>query len=569
MYIKNFSNDLNLTRQDAINLIILAVFSFLLTVHLLNLNYTHNFKPDSFVYLVNALVYAGMQGNIQNYAYSMFLTPVISILTSLLFRVGIVEKVAIMIVTGAIGIFGEIGLYLLFRTRFEKFLSFLGCILFASFFVIISNWATGGIDLPVCSFAIFTILFMVLAVDKNPKYYILTSIFLILAIFTKYDAFFLIPLLILCYLSKHDLFNILDLALSDREEFKNLAKNYLKSEEFKYILISIFIAIALFILFCELILHYGSNLTFFAQSQESLNGFNNAAASKSNFFYNDKKFYIKHIYDFFYPNISPLLSLIIPFFIAIGGIFGFANLFKSRKDYHLVKDYNTPYFKYLLLAVIIILIPISVLGFKYVSHMVTNIGFLIICVCILSLAEKTNINKDEFDSDILFLAWLIVFAVFFSFITIKGPRYLTIAMPPVVYFVLWSIEKIFNKFKDSNKFKMALVVIAAILMVYSLTITYGDYVLVDERNNTDLQNTYDFLIELDSDYNSKNLSSDYSYGARFGTWTLKKDVKYIKKREMDSSNSDYIISKRDLNLTNYTDIYHSGKIHLYQNRKYN
>ena len=116
---------------------------------------------------------------------------------------------------------------------------------------------------------------------------------------------------------------------------------------------------------------------------------------------------------------------------------------------------------------------------------------------------------------------------------------------------------------------MALIVIAAILMVYSLTITYGDYVLVDERNNTDLQNTYDFLIELDSDYNSKNLSSDYSYGARFGTWTLKKDVKYIKKREMDSSNSDYIISKRDLNLTNYTDIYHSGKIHLYQNRRYN
>ena len=565
VYMKNFFNDLNLNRKDSIYLLALSIFSILLTVNLIEVNYSLNFKPDSFVYLVNALVYAGMEGNIQNYAYSMFLTPVVSFLTSLLFRWEIVDKIAIMIVTGVIAIFGEIGLYLLLKNRFNSVYSLFGCILFASFEIILTFWGNGGIDLPVCNFAIFTILFIVIAVNKNPKYYILTSIFLILAIFTKYDALFLIPLLLLYYLSKHDPFNLLDLALGNREEFKKVTMDYLKSKEFKYLMVSILLGAVLFMLFCEVIWSFGSNLTFITQSQEAMNGFHSFEAYKSTFFNSDKYVYLNTFYSFFYPKISKEASYIIPLIILIGTIFNFAHVLKERTDYHIVKEYNVPYFKYIIIAMILILTYFLVNEFES-SHMDTNIRFLVICVCILSLAGRINLkNKDNFDLDILFLAWIFIFTVFFSFITIKGYRYLIIAMPPVVYFVLRSIEEIFFRFKDSKMVHIALIIIMVCLAFYCLTYTFEDSVLVDEMNNTALQDVYDHLVEYDSDYISKNICSEYSYGARFGNWTLKKDVKYIKRRDLADSNMDYIISKDELHKANYTEIYKSGEIRLYQN----
>lgn len=568
MYTKEFLNDLNISRKDTIYLIILVLFSILLMLFFIKANYSFNFKSDPFVYLINGLAFARMTGNIENYSYSMFLTPVISFLTSILFRLGIVDKLAIMIVTGVIAIFGQIGLYLLFKTRFNEIMSFFGCILFSSFHIVLIFWANGGIDLPVCSFAIFTILFMILAVNKNPKYYILTSIFLILAIFTKYVAFFLIPILFLYYLSKHDFFNLLDLALSDKKEFEKVIITYLKSEEFKYILISIILAIILFVVICGVILSFGSHLTFITQSNDSLNGFNNANAAKSTSFNTTKKYYLIKYDSLFFPDfLNQSLSFIVPLVIGLGLLFSLIDIFKCRNQYKIVKDFNIPSLKYLLIALIIFLIPISILGFKYLSHMVTNIAFLIICVCILSLADKMNLDKYKLSLDILFLAWLFIFIIFLSFITIKTVRYLIIAIPPIVYFLLLSIERICYNFKDSNKFKLVLIILAVILAVFSLTYNYTD-LDVDERNNTDLGNVYDYLVKLEPDYISKNLSSDYSYGSRFGTWELKYDVKYVKFHDLDSSNSDYIISKRDMNLKNYTDIYHSGKIHLYQNIKY-
>lgn len=569
MYTKDFLNDLNIARKDAVYLLILVIFSSLLTVHLINLNLTLNFKPDSFVYLINGLVFGGMTGNIENYSYSMFLSPVIAFLTSILFRLGIVDKLAIMIVTGAIAIFGQIGLYLLFKTRFDEVMSLFGCILFSSFNAVLIYWANGGIDVPVCSFAIFTVLFMILAVNKNPKYYILTSIFLILAIFTKYVALFLIPILLFYYLTKHDFINMVDLALSDRNEFKTIVRDYLRSDEFKYILISIILAIVLFVLVCGVILSYGSHLTFITQSENSISGFNSAKAAKSHFFNSDKKYYIAN-YDFiFYPHFfNHDLSWIMPLILGLGALVSLVNIYRSREEYKFIKDYNISSIKYLLIALIIILIPIAVLSFKYLSHMITNICFLIACVCIASLADKTGIDKDKFDLNMLFLVWLVVLVVFLSFITIKGFRYLVIALPALVYFILLALETIFYKVKDTNYFKVALIIVMIVLAVYSLTFTFGEFNFADERNNTDLGNVYDYLVKMEPDYVSKNLSSDYSYGSRFGTWELKYDVKYVKFHDLDSSNSDYIISKRDANLQNYTDIYHSGKIHLYQNSKY-
>lgn len=569
MYIKNIINDLNLSKKDSIYLLALSIFSILLTIHLLNLNYTLNFKPDSFIYLINGLAYSGLLGDIQNYHYGMFLTPVISFLTSILFRLGIVDKVSIMIVTGIIAIFGQIGLYLLLKTRFNELMSLFGCILFSSFHIILTNWATGGIDLPTCGFSIFAILFMVLAVDKNPKYYILTSIFLILAIFTKYVAFFLIPILFLYYLSKHDIFSLFDLALNDRSEFKRVTLDYIKSQEFKYLLISIILAIILFAIISGIILSFGAHLTFFEQSHDAINGFNNSKAVKSNFYDNDKKFYIKNYNYLFYPHVKDYsFSFIVPIIILFGVIFSLFNLFKTKNEYKMIEDYNFSSLKYLLIALIVILIPISLFGFKYISHIVTNIAFLIICTCLFSLAGKLNIDKNHFNLNVLFFAWIFVFTVFLSFITIKGCRYLIIAIPPIIYYLLWALEHIFYKIKDRNIFKIALILMIIILACYSLTYTFENTTLVDERNNTDIKNVYDYLIDYDSDYESKNLTSDYSYGSRFGTWILKKDVDYVKKRNLDISNSDYIISKRDMNLTNYTHIYNSGKIHLYQNIKY-
>ena len=103
--------DFNLNRTDGYFLIIVTVFSLALTGYYIMFNLNLGiYCSDVYVYLLNALYYTGT--NIRATG-TIYLSPLICYLTSIFFRFGFVDKLAIYIVTGAFAIFGNIGFYIL------------------------------------------------------------------------------------------------------------------------------------------------------------------------------------------------------------------------------------------------------------------------------------------------------------------------------------------------------------------------------------------------------------------------------------------------------------------------
>ena len=89
--------DFKITLKDKYFLLFIAIFSTVLVGYYINFNYTIGIHcSDVYVYLLNSLYYTGKNifstGNI-------FLSPLICFLTSILFRLGLVDKLAIYLVT--------------------------------------------------------------------------------------------------------------------------------------------------------------------------------------------------------------------------------------------------------------------------------------------------------------------------------------------------------------------------------------------------------------------------------------------------------------------------------------
>ena len=205
---------------------------------------------DVFIYLSNSLVFAGYESSI----LYLYLSPVICILTAILFKLGFLSEVSLYLVTGIFCIFANIGIYALLKNKFSSILSLCGSFLFGSFSLSLLWWANGTLDVPAVALSIWTIIFTILAVDNDSKYYMIAILLavdndskyymiaiplFVLAVFTRYTALFLLPLILLYYLSKHDFFTNLDLLIVDRQEFSRKLKSYIKSEEFRNILKSL------------------------------------------------------------------------------------------------------------------------------------------------------------------------------------------------------------------------------------------------------------------------------------------------------------------------------------------
>ena len=85
MMFKNILDDLNISKNDFFYLLILTVFSILITYTLINFNQALGiYCSDVFIYLSNSLVFAGYESSI----LYLYLSPVICILTAILFKLG-------------------------------------------------------------------------------------------------------------------------------------------------------------------------------------------------------------------------------------------------------------------------------------------------------------------------------------------------------------------------------------------------------------------------------------------------------------------------------------------------
>lgn len=568
MMFKNILDDLNISKNDFFYLSILTIFSILITYAFINFNQVLGiYCSDVFIYLSNSLVFAGYQSSV----LYLYLSPVICILTAILFKLGFLSEASLYLITGIFCIFANMGIYMLLKNKFSSLLSLCGAFLFGSFSLTLLWWANGTLDVPAVALSIWTIIFTILAVDKDSKYYMLSIPFFVLAVFTRYTALFLLPLILLYYLSKHDFFTNLDLLIINRQEFSIKLKSYIKSEEFRNILKSCAIAFVLLIIFSATILAYGSNLSFLTQSSTFASGskgevIDNAYTTDTFFYLHDFPNFLFSDYVSF-DNVIPVLNGSSPMSFFLIGLFAIGIFLFGYKLIN-VKGKGKSKHNYLVGILFIALLVISILCFK-INSIITITIILIDLVMLFAFFKKIGIDREIYSMDVLMLAWLLVYFIFFTFLNIKVNRYIITAFPAFIYFVIYALSEILDlsnkfelfEFKKQNILKIIPIILIVFCIFSAFTFTSTVHYNEDFNKNKVIA---DYLTEYDSDYMSKDVavSNQRSYN-----WFLKKYTIPLTDDQLDyleSSNITYYISDDNFNLSNYTMIYQKEGLYLYE-----
>ena len=568
MMFKNILDDLNISKNDFFYLLILTVFSILITYTLINFNQALGiYCSDVFIYLSNSLVFAGYESSI----LYLYLSPVICILTAILFKLGFLSEVSLYLVTGIFCIFANIGIYALLKNKFSSILSLCGSFLFGSFSLSLLWWANGTLDVPAVALSIWTIIFTILAVDKDSKYYMIAIPLFVLAVFTRYTALFLLPLILLYYLSKHDFFTNLDLLIVDRQEFSRKLKSYIKSEGFRNILKSFAIAFMLVVLFSATILAYGSNLSFLTQSSTFASGSKGEVID--NAYTTDTFFYLHDFPNFLYSdyvsfdNVIPVLNGSNPMSFFLIGLFAAGILLSGYKLINAERKGESKY-KYLVWILFVVLLVISILSFK-INSLITITLILIDLVILFSYFRKIGIDREIYSTDIFMLAWLLVYFIFFTFLNIKVNRYIITVFPAFIYFVIYALNEIldlsgkfeFFEFKKQNLLKIIPILLIVFCIFSAFTFTSTVHYNEDFNKNKVIA---DYLTEYDSDYMSKDVAV---FKQRPYNWFLRMYTIPVTDDQLDyleSSNITYYISDGNFNLSNYTMIYQKEGLYLYE-----
>ncbi|MBO7443714.1 MAG: glycosyltransferase family 39 protein [Methanobrevibacter sp.] len=568
MIFKSISEDLNISKNDFFYLFILTVFSILITYTLISFNQVLGiYCSDVFIYLSNSLVFAGYQSSV----LYLYLSPVICILTAILFKVGFLSEASLYLVTGVFCIFANIGIYVLLKNKFSSLFSLCGAFLFGSFSLTLLWWANGTLDVPAVALSIWTIIFTILAVDKDSKYYMIAIPFFVLAVFTRYTALFLLPLILLYYLSKHDFFTNLDLLIRSRQEFSKKLKSYIKSEEFRNILKSCAIAFVLLVLFSATILAYGSNLSFITQSSTFASGskgevINNAYTTDTFFYLHDFPNFLYSDYVSF-DNVIPVLNGSNPMSFFLIGLFAMGILLSGYKLINVKKKEESRY-KYHVCILFVVLLAISILCFK-VNSIITITIILIDLLILFSFLKKIGVDREIYSMDVLMLAWILVYFIFFTFLNIKVNRYIITVFPAFIYFVIYALNEIldlskrfeFFEFKKQNLLNIIPIILIVFCIFSAFTFTSTVHYNEDFNKNKVIS---DYLTEYDSDYMSKDVAV---FNQRSYNWFLKKYTIPITDDQLDyleSSNITYYISDDNFNLSNYTMIYQKEGLYLYE-----
>lgn len=520
-------NDLNLNKKDFYCLAIIIVFSIILTGNYIIFNLNLGiYCSDVYVYLLNSLYYAGT--NIRSTG-TIYLSPVICFLTSIFFRLGFVDRLAIYIVTGVFAILGNIGFYILLKRYFDEILSLTGCIIYSSLTLYLTWLANGTLDIPAVSIIIWTVLFTVTAIKDNPKFYKYSILFIILGIFTRYTVLLTVPALILYYIYENG--------------FK------IKSDDFKEIKKGIVIGLVIVIITMGVIFIMGNG--HFGASGQISNGISGAQGSQIDPAYNeDVSYYISNFLNFIsnshtiidgnpiLENSTPLSWTILGLLIIGMSLWTYKHRRKPEKQ-----D----------------LIPIAfffaaIISFTHISSMITTLLALIG----LYLMGRNSNNKNEY----FMLAWIFSNLIFFSYYTIKVNRYFLPIFPAIIYFILLSIDTLNKSVKINKNIIPLILIVLFIIQAFTFTLTFDE---TDEFKT--IEDVSNYIIENNPDY--KNISIGV-YNVRAYNWWLGGNLLAIESSDekiIDSSNATYYISNRVLeNVTNYTEMKNIKDIHIYNKR---
>lgn len=578
--------DWNLDKNDRIYLILLFLITLLAALKMLDLTMKGCISnPDIALYLINSLKYAGLDlYNIAN-SNDMVNTPIICYLTSLIFRTGYVDKNAIIIITSLFNFIGFFGFYILLKNRFNPQLSFIGTIIYGSLPIILVNAYRGMIDLPSISISIWILVFGIMAIDKNPKYFLITLPLFTIGFFTKYIAGLTLPLIVLYYVMNRNVVDTFDDLISDKKLFKQKFKNYVKSKEFKYILISSIIALIIgFIIIKTLILDFNAPLSFIKQTTNTFNGYD---YSPTGIDYNmDSLYYINHFSSIIYETNKNalLLSTFLYTIFGFGLILGILRFIKNINHFKFKKElFKTKYFDRILSIVIVILIFISLYTINDMpNHMISNVSLLVALTLIFSKLIKHHVNNKILSIDILILAYFLINLIFISLYAIKVPRYILPAIPPFIYFIIWGLNSIYKSIGDKKLFNFKLTsYISSIILIIFLIFTISFIISPMEYDQTGevYRDVYDwdfkfelidisnFIINNDNTYHNKTFASDYHHSKLY-KWYLNNNVSVLNtdKSIKNFKDTDYIITTGNDKISNYTKIYKNDKFYLYKHK---
>ena len=219
----------------------------------------------------------------------------------------------------------------------------------------------------------------------------------------------------------------------------------------------------------------------------------------------------------------------------------------------------------------------------------SEIGLTIVFLIILSIMKKFPQRK--LGLTISLIAWMVLYLIFISYIPIKVDRYFMPILVPISFLLIYSLDSLCNFIKEKLKYykikkinetaiiNIALLILAVMLLMnaysnieYSTSHTnYNTY--NDFYKNTyngayrDYENVTEYLMNYDSDYAHKNITTDRS--KRFHDWFLNMNTTtyHLKINEyhlLDSTKSDYLIIDQKIKYENYTPIYKKGRCTLYK-----
>ena len=519
--------EFNLNKKDYYCLIIITVFSIVLAVNYIIFNSNLGiYCSDVYVYLLNSLYYTGV--NIRSTG-TIYLSPVICFLTSIFFRLGFVDKLAIYIVTGAFAVFGNIGFYILLRRYFNETLSITGCVIYSSLTLYLTWLANGTLDIPAVSMIIWTVLLSIIAIKDNNKYYKYAILFIALGVFTRYTVLLTIPAVILYYFCEKGL-------KIESDDLKEIAKG-----------IAIAAVISIIVLGAISIMGNGH----FGASGQISNGINGAQGSEIDPAYNsDVSYYVSNFLNFIsnshtvingnpvLENPTPLSWAIICIIIIGMGLWTYDHRRKAQK-----KD-----------LIPLVFFILAILSFTHISSMVTTLFVLI---------GLYFMGRDSDNKIIYFmLAWIFSNLIFFSYYTIKVNRYLLPIFPAVVYFVLLSVDTISNSVKINKNIIPSILIVLFVIQAFAFTLTFDE---TGEYKTT--ENVAQYIIDNNPDY--ENISIGV-YNIRAYNWWLGGNLLAIESNDIeriDSCNATYYISDMILdNVTNYTEIKNINDIHIYEKK---
>ncbi|MGA2675827.1 MAG: glycosyltransferase family 39 protein [Methanobacterium sp.] len=542
-------------------LIILIIIISIITYYRVLIQIDIGPLSDSCDFLSNALVFAGHGFGY----YDWTRPPFFPFIISLFFRLGFVSTSTIFIVDGLTFILGVIGFYLFLKLRFNNIESFLGGLLFATFPTVLTVLGTGFSDLTSVTLTIWALYFLVLAVKKNSKFFILVFPLVMMAFLARYNtALIIFPITIYILINKDKIRN-----------FKNILIG---------ILGSILVVVPVFIFFYEqfgniiypFIATFGTTITSSSPSLE--------------YYYNPNLLYFIDRFPI-HVGFEGILIL----FIILAGFFIYFLIELKRTSIDKKKLLDELSVKKtsskIKLLIFFVLTLIFIGTFGQINYIITELVFFVLIFLFYNLTKSFKIQ--DMDTYIFVFAWYMVFFIFSSIYVIKTDRYFVLMAPAISYFLILGLSEISNrlpfKFKKKN---LTFTILTLILTLMILLSTAAFLPVIKEvNNNNKISNEQvtlisEWFITYDPNYKNKIIYSDlWPYFA----WSLKTNVKMMpifKNNQIYSggiknstfspqdsiafnnflvnNNADYYFCVQQINLTSYKPIKQFGNLIIYK-----